>query len=160
MQTTASDIVITLQVMRLGINQCGAAGSAADNAAEPVLSVRAWAAVIAQAGFNISHALLHGIPKIFVDDRLVLAANGKSIRVIKVTAALSLWVPSEHTDINRIAEDIFYCSILEGCAAMGGNALRIQPFCDCEQSFSGCKAFENLANERGFDFVRIELLIF
>ena len=121
MQTTASDIVITLQVMRLGINQCGAAGSAADNAAEPVLSVRAWASVIAKAGFNLRHALLHGIPKLFVYDRIVLAMNGKSIRVIKVTAALSLWVPTEHTDIDRISENIFDGSIFKGCAAMGGS---------------------------------------
>lgn len=124
-----------------------------------MLSIAARATVISPACFDFSHVLLHSIPKLLVNDRLMLSANDKGIRIIKVTTALSLRVPAEHTDIDRIAQNIFYGAIFKWSSAMGSDTLRVQPSGNTEKTFSGCKAFEYLPNERCFGFVLIELLM-
>ena len=75
----------------LHTNERCAAGGTADDTTEPVLTVVAWAGMIAPAGLDFCHAGLNGIPQVFIDDRLVLSANGQNVRVIIVAAAAALY---------------------------------------------------------------------
>ena len=95
--------ISALKITMLHTNERCAAGGTADDTTEPVLTVVAWAGMIAPAGLDFCHASLNGIPKVFIDDRLVLSANGQNIRVIIVAAAAALWIPSQHTDIDGVS---------------------------------------------------------
>jgi hypothetical protein len=147
----AAHVGTALEIAGRREDQRTAAGGAADDAGEPVLLLVGRPAVIVPAGFDVCHALLHGLPELRLDQGLVAAVGDDHAGGVEVPTAAAVGIPADLADIDGVAQDVFNSSVFKLAASVGALAVVVHPLGQREETFSLGEAQEELANVGSLD---------